>query len=48
MEVPQGQLFRQNRTRDSVAPEAALEKMLRHWEVPDLTEAHEVLTVVPE
>lgn len=48
VEAPQERLFRQNRARDSAVPEVAMERMLRHWEVPDITEAHEVLTVVQE
>lgn len=42
-----GRLQRQNRERETAVPEAALERMLRAWDVPDLTEAHQVDYVSP-
>jgi predicted kinase len=35
-------LYQQNRERQWPVPESALDKMLARWEVPDLTEAHQV------
>ncbi len=39
-------LARRNRARERQVPGSAIERMLRRWEVPDLTEAHEVVTAV--
>lgn len=39
-------LYQQNRERQWPVPEAALAKMLERWEVPDLTEAHQVEWIV--
>jgi predicted kinase len=47
VEVPQARLFAQNRAREAAVPEPVIEKLLRHWEVPDLTEAHELAHAVP-
>jgi predicted kinase len=41
-------LFRQNRSREEAVPEAVIERMLRLWDVPDRTEAHQVEWVVRE
>jgi tRNA uridine 5-carbamoylmethylation protein Kti12 len=38
-------LFDQNRARDRVVPPKVMEKLLSRWEVPDATEAHEVVHV---
>lgn len=46
LEVPEARLRRQNRERAAVVPEAALERLLDRWEVPDLTEAERVEWVV--
>lgn len=35
-------LFEQNRTRDSVVPPSAIERMLDRWEVPDRIEGQSV------
>jgi predicted kinase len=35
-------LFTQNRSRKDAVPEGAIEKMVDRWQVPDLTEAHQV------
>lgn len=40
VEVPVEQLTMQNRERSAPVPEAALERMLRRWELPDVSEAH--------
>jgi predicted kinase len=42
VEAPHKLLFAQNRNRAAVVPESAIQGMIRRWEVPDLTEAHEV------
>jgi tRNA uridine 5-carbamoylmethylation protein Kti12 len=35
-------LFAQNRSRKGAVPEGAIDRMMDRWEVPDLTEAHQV------
>lgn len=35
-------LYTQNRSRKGAVPEGAIERMMDRWEVPDLTEAHQV------
>ena len=35
-------LFVQNRSRTGAVPEGVIERMMDRWEVPDLTEAHQV------
>ena len=47
VEVSHSTLFAQNRNRDDFVPEAVIEKLTRRWQVPDLTEAHEVVHVTP-
>lgn len=42
VEAPYSELWAQNRGRERVAPEAVIERLLSKWEVPDVTEAHEV------
>ena len=42
VEVPVEKLFAQNRSRRRKVPEGVIERLLDRWEVPDLTEAHEV------
>jgi putative nucleotidyltransferase with HDIG domain len=42
VEVSEETLKRQNRKRPRPVPEKVLEHLLSRWEVPDLTEAHEV------
>lgn len=39
-------VLRQNRERDAVVPLPAIQRMLRQWEPPDLTEAHRVDWIV--
>lgn len=46
LEAPPEILRRQNRERERPVPAAVLERMLARWEVPDLTEAHQVDYVV--
>jgi predicted kinase len=46
LEVPSDVLADQNRRRSARVPEAVIERLLDRWEVPDLTEAHEVECVV--
>jgi len=50
IEVPPERLFQQNRQREGVArvPEKVIRRMIHQWEVPDLTEAHEVQYVVAD
>jgi predicted kinase len=40
LEVPPAVLWQQNRERPSPVPEAAIQRLLSRWEVPDRTEAH--------
>lgn len=42
VEAPASTLFAQNRGRERVVPEAVMERLLGKWEVPDVSEAHEV------
>jgi predicted kinase len=42
VEVSEATLLRQNRQRPSPVPEDVIERLLRRWEIPDLTEAHRV------
>ena len=42
VEASHDMLFAQNRSRKGAVPEGAIERMMDRWEVPDLTEAHEV------
>jgi putative nucleotidyltransferase with HDIG domain len=44
VEVPEDVLRAQNRARKSPVPERVLDALLEKWEVPDTTEAHEVVT----
>ena len=42
VEAPFDALFARHRRRNGVVPRAAIEHLLRRWETPDLTEAHQV------
>jgi len=42
LEVPPATLRRQNTTRPAPVPEAVIDRLIRKWESPDLTEAHAV------
>jgi predicted kinase len=42
VEAPEGVLRAQNRARPATVPDAVIDRMRERWEVPDLTEAHEV------
>lgn len=46
LEVPRALLAEQNKARAAVVPWAAIHRMTERWEVPSLTEAHEVSYVV--
>jgi predicted kinase len=48
VEVPATTLLVQNREREHAVPEQAIERLLQRWEVPDLTEAHQVELAVSE
>jgi predicted kinase len=48
VEASYRRLFQQNRGREAAVPEAVVDRMVRNWEVPDLTEAHRVDYVVAE
>jgi hypothetical protein len=43
VEAPASALWRQNRDREDAVPASAIRAMMNRWEVPDLTEAHEVV-----
>jgi putative nucleotidyltransferase with HDIG domain len=43
LEAPASVLFVQNRARPAAVPEAIIHRMTERWEVPALTEAHEVV-----
>jgi predicted kinase len=43
VEAPASALWRQNRDREDPVPASAVRAMMDRWEVPDLTEAHEVV-----
>jgi predicted kinase len=46
VEVPEPTLRAQNRARRAPVPEHVLDALLEKWEVPDVTEAHEVVYAV--
>lgn len=46
VEAPATVLLRQNREREGRVPEAVLGRLMKRWEVPDQTEAHQVDWVV--
>ncbi len=43
VEVPYKELFRQNGNREAIVPYNAMQKLINKLEIPDLTEAHEVI-----
>lgn len=45
VEAPYREIFRQNRARAARVPEKVIERMSGRWELPDATEAHEVVWV---
>ncbi len=45
LDAPWDEIRRRNRARPRPVPEAVLDKLLDRWEVPDRTEAHEVVWV---
>ena len=48
VEAPAMRLFDQNRSREHAVPELVMERLLKRWEVPDRTEAHEVSYAVSD
>ena len=48
VEAPEAVLLAQNRRRPSPVPEAVIERLVERWELPDLTEAHQVEWVMRE
>ncbi len=46
LETTEQKLFQQNRERADAVPAQVLQKMFARWEVPDLTEAHQVDWVI--
>jgi predicted kinase len=48
VEAPATRLFEQNATRAHPVPRKAIERLIGRWEVPDLTEAHQVNLAVAE
>jgi len=46
VESPASELFAQNRQRVAAVPERVIRRMTSRWEVPSLTEAHEVVLAV--
>lgn len=48
VEVPESVLWRQNEEREHPVPASAIRGMLERWQVPDLTEAHEVVWAVED
>ncbi|HEY2513898.1 MAG TPA: AAA family ATPase [Polyangiaceae bacterium] len=42
VEAPESALRAQNRARSAVVPDAVIDRLLDRWEIPDLTEAHDV------
>jgi predicted kinase len=48
VEAPASALFRRNRERPYPVPQNVLTRMIRRWEPPDRTEAHEVIFVDAE
>jgi predicted kinase len=47
VEAESAALFAQNRGREAAVPEQVIRKMTQRWEVPLLTEAHQVTLVTP-
>lgn len=42
VETAAAQLYQQNREREGAVPGAVIDRLIEQWEVPDLTEAHQV------
>ena len=42
LETSAEKLFEQNRSRDASVPNAVINKLISRWEMPDLTEAHQI------
>lgn len=48
LEAPEAVIRRRNRDRDTTLTDAAIDRMLHHWEVPSAREAHAVRYLVDE
>ena len=48
VESPARDLWAQNRARQNAVPQNVLERMMHKWEIPDETEAHEIIWAVRE
>ncbi|WP_394850208.1 AAA family ATPase [Pendulispora brunnea] len=48
VEASRDSLWSQNRSRDAVVPERVIHSMMDRWEVPDPTEAHEIVYSLQE
>ncbi len=48
VETPEPEMRLRNRERDAQVPDAVIDKMLRHWEPPSLTECHDLVVAVEE
>jgi predicted kinase len=46
LEAPEDRLLRQNRERPTAVPEPVIARLLSRWEVPNLTEAHQLQYVI--
>ena len=46
LEQPAETLEKQNRDREAMVPWKAIQGMINKWEVPNLTEAHEIEYVI--
>lgn len=46
VEVPEGTLRARNRAREAAVPDRVIDRLLRRWELPDRTEAHELVLAV--
>ena len=43
VEVPESTLRARNRAREAAVPDRVIDRLLRRWELPDRTEAHELV-----
>jgi predicted kinase len=46
VEVPEALLFKQNAAREAAVPVSVIRKMLDKWDLPDITEAHQISHIV--
>jgi len=47
-EAPEPEMRARNRAREARVPDAVIDRMLRHWEPPSLTECHELVLAIAE